>query len=239
MIQKKQIQYTCDGVNFDGFYAFNDSVKEKKPGILIVHDWTGVTDFNRSKAEKLAELGYVGFAVDMYGNGANGKTKEEKSALMKPLVEDRKLLLLRLQSALKAIRELPFVDPNRIAIMGYCFGGLCALDLARSGADILGAVSFHGNLSRPSFTGDETIRAKVLALHGADDPLVPKTQVSDFEKEMTAKKVDWQLYVYGGAMHSFTNPLANDPDFGTVYNAKADHRSWRAMKDFLTEIFTA
>ncbi len=238
MIQKKQIQYTDDGKTFHGFYAFDDAIKEKKPGVLIVHDWTGVTEFNWSKAEKLAELGYVGFALDMYGNGANGETKEEKSALMKPLIDDRKLLLQRLQSALKAIKDLPQVDANRIAVMGYCFGGLCALDLARSGADILGAVSFHGNLSHPGFE-DKVIRAKVLVLHGFDDPLVPRNQITDFEQEMIRNNVDWQLNIYGGAMHSFTNPLANDPGFGTVYNAKADHRSWRAMKDFFGEIFSS
>lgn len=238
MIQKKQVQYSCDGITFDGFYAFDDSIKEKKPGVLIGHDWAGITEFNKEKAIKLAELGYVGFAMDMYGNGVNGETNEEKSALMSPLISDRKLLLRRLQNALKTIQDLPEVDKNRIAIIGYCFGGLCAIDLARGGADIRGAVSFHGNLSQPGFGDDTPIRAKVLVLHGFDDPLVPQKQVINFEQEMTARKVDWQFHNYGGAMHSFTNPLANDPAFGTVYNAKADHRSWRAMQDFFKEIFS-
>lgn len=237
MLQKQQIEYRSGDVTCKGFYVFDDAIKEKKPGVLIVHDWTGLTSFTMQKAEKLAELGYVGFAVDMYGQGATGETNEKKMALMKPLVDDRSLLLQRMDSAFQTLKNLPMVDAERTAAMGYCFGGLCALDLARSGANLLGSISFHGNLSNPSLPVSQPFLAKVLVLHGYMDPLVPKDQVSAFQQEMVEKKVDWQFHVYGNAMHSFTNPLANDPAFGTVYDASADARSWVAMKDFFAEIF--
>jgi dienelactone hydrolase len=237
VLQKNQIEYQSDQVICKGYYVFDDTIKEKKPGILIAHDWTGITSFTMQKAEKLAELGYVGFALDMYGSGATGASKEEKTALMQPLINDRALLLQRMTAAFKTLQSLDMVDIKKTAAMGFCFGGLCALDLARSGAELKGVVSFHGNLSKPSLPVTKPFLSKVLALHGYADPLVPKNQVNDFEQEMIARKVDWQLHVYGNAMHSFTNPSANDVDFGTVYNAMADARSWVAMKDFFAEIF--
>lgn len=221
-----------------GFCAIDENnTAQKRPAVLVVHDWSGQNDFARQKATQLAEMGYVGFAVDMYGNGQEGQTKEEKIALMSPLMEDRSLLLGRLLAAVNAVKYLPSVEPHKIAAIGYCFGGLCVLDLARSGEAISGVVSFHGLLEAPALHLPKKIQASVLALHGQADPMVPMDHVERFADEMTAAQADWQLHMYGNTLHAFTNPLANDPDFGTVYSAKADQRSWVAMQNFLKEIF--
>lgn len=238
MLQSSKVEYIHDNLVFEGYCAVKD-VKSKKPAVLVFHDWSGRNDFANQKAEQLAELGYVGFAVDMFGRGVTGKTKEEKSALIKPLMDDRKLLLGRALAAFETLKKLDMVNVAKIGAIGFCFGGLCALDLARSGVDVRGVVSFHGLLLPPQGLPHKTIHSKVLALHGNDDPMVPREQVANFEKEMTDAKVDWQLNVYGNAMHAFTNPQAHDPDFGTVYNNLADKRSWLAMKDFFTEVFPA
>jgi dienelactone hydrolase len=182
-------------------------------------------------------LGYVGFAVDMYGKGILGSGPEENARLMQPLMEDRAMLQKRMQAALHAVKSLPWVDDGKIAAIGFCFGGLCVLDLARTGAGIKGVVSFHGLLVAPGNTQGNAIKAKVLALHGHDDPMVPPEQVLAFEREMTEAGADWQLHTYGHTMHAFTNPAANNPDFGTVYQADADRRSWQAMQNFLAELF--
>ncbi len=235
----QEFDYEDQGTRLKGFYAFDEAVgsKDKKPLVLVSHDWSGCNDFAREKARKLAGLGYCGFALDMFGEGRQGKTTEEKSALIQPLVSNRPLLLQRIQAALSAAKKLPGVDQHKIAAIGFCFGGLCVLDLARSGAEICGVVSFHGLLNAPQSLPQTTIRAKVLALHGYEDPMVPPAQVEAFAKEMTQAKADWQIHIYGNTMHAFTNPQAHDPSFGTVYESKADHRSWQSMKDFFTEIF--
>lgn len=238
MIKKQAIEYKDGNVTCKGFYAFDDAVKEKRPVIMIAHDWSGCNEFARHKAEKLAELGYVGFAIDMYGDGKIGETKDEKIALISPLMDDRVKLKTRILAAFEAAKKLEMADSTRIGAIGFCFGGLCALDLARSGADVKGVVSFHGLLNAPEFANAPHIKAKVLALHGFDDPMVTPDKLLAFTQEMTFAKVDWQLDVYGHTMHAFTNPQANDPGFGTVYNKQADQRSWIAMKEFLKEVFT-
>ncbi len=185
----------------------------------------------------LAEMGYLGFALDMYGQGRTGITTHEKKALMEPLVNDRALLRDRVNAAYDALVGMSEVDSERIAIMGFCFGGLCSLDFARSGADIKGAVSFHGVLSRPAQLKLKPIKAKILVLHGYNDPMVPPEQVNEFCHEMTEAQADWQVHMYGHVQHSFTNPEAHDSHAGLVYNAQADQRSWLAMSNFLQEIF--
>lgn len=232
------IEYTDGKVTLEGYIAYKNDGPAKKPLVLIVHDWTGRNDFVGHKAEKLAELGYVGFALDMFGKGVLGTTKEEKAALIQPFFADRNLLQKRMLAGFDAARKLDMVDGARIGAMGFCFGGLCVLDLARSGADVRGVVSFHGLLISPPGEQKVAIKAKVLALHGHDDPMVQPDQVLAFEHEMTTAKVDWQVHVYGNTMHSFTNPEANDPGFGTVFSDLANKRSWQTMQNFFAEAFS-
>ncbi len=237
MLQTTKIEYIQGNVVLEGYCALDDSKKGKKPVVLVAHDWSGRNDFACQKAEQLAELGYVGFALDMFGNGMIAKTKEERMALIKPFMEDRELLRKRIFAAYDTVRKLEVVNTARIGAMGFCFGGLCVLDLARSGVEMRGVVSFHGLLSAPKDIANKKIHAKLLALHGHDDPMVPPDQVAAFEKEMTAAGADWQVHIYGHAKHAFTNPAAHDESLGTVYNSLADKRSWVAMREFFAEVF--
>lgn len=236
MIKKKELPYSDRDRNFKGYYAIKEGQNELKPAILVFPDWSGRNNFACEKADKLAELGYIGFAVDMYGDGITGQTKEEKSALIAPLLKDRNMLQHRVKTALEAVKKIPEVDAKQIGAIGFCFGGLCALDLARSGAHIKGVVSFHGLLISPNLP-EKSIKAKILALHGYDDPMVLPDQLIAFGDEMKRLKADWELVVYGNTMHGFTNPEANDPIFGTVYNAKVTNRAWLAMQEFFKECF--
>ncbi len=220
-----------------GYLAYDEQRLESRPAVMVVHDWSGRNEFACKQAELLAGLGYIGFAVDMYGKARLGNTNEEKSALMQPLMTDRHLLRARIMAAFDTVSALAEVDQRRIAIIGFCFGGLCALDLARSGAEIKGAISFHGLLHKPADLAHHHIKAKVLALHGYDDPMTTPEQVNAFAKEMTDAKADWQIHQYGHVKHAFTNPLAHDTSLGLVYNETAAQRSKRAMVNFLEEIF--
>ena len=235
-MQQQFIEYSHAGTVLEGFLANPARAGERRPAVLVSHAWAGRDDFAIARAKALAELGYAAFALDNYGKGVLGANNEENSNLIGPFMADRALLRDRLLAGLQTLRAQPGVDPDRIAIMGYCFGGLCALDLARSGADIRGAISFHG-LFLPSGLEPRPITAKVLALHGYADPMVPPEQVVSFGKEMTDAGVDWQLHAYGGVLHAFTVPEANDLSLGALYNADAERRSWRALVDFLAEIF--
>jgi len=236
-IVSNTVAYMDGDVVLEAFFAFDDALSGRRPAVLINHTWVGRDDFVAGKAEKLAALGYVGFAVDMYGKGVLGSGPEENMKLMQPFMADRAMLQQRMKAALAAVKLMPWVDDSKIASIGFCFGGLCSLDLARTGVDIKGVVSFHGLLAAPDNTQGNSVKAKVLALHGRDDPLVPAEQVLAFEQEMTEAGADWQLHTYGNTMHGFTNPVANDPAFGTVYQPDADRRSWIAMQNFLAEIF--
>jgi dienelactone hydrolase len=231
------VGYMDGDVLLEAFFAFDDSFTGRRPAVLINHSWVGRDDFVGEKAKKLAALGYVGFAVDVYGKGILGADAEENAKLMQPFMDDRQMLAKRLQAALYAVKLLPWVDDSKVAAIGFCFGGLCSLDLARTGADLKGVVSFHGLLGAPANASGNVIKAKVLALHGHDDPMVPVEQVLAFEEEMTLLGVDWQLHAFGNTQHAFTNPVANNPDFGMVYQPDADRRSWLMMENFLTEVF--
>ena len=236
-IVSNTVIYLDGDVVLEAFFAFDDALSGRRPTVLINHTWAGRDDFVAEKAKKLAALGYVGFAVDMYGKGVLGSNPEQNMQLMQPFMADRAMLQKRMQAALAAVKLMPWVDDSKIAAIGFCFGGLCSLDLARTGADIKGVVSFHGLLAAPGNTEGNAVKAKILALHGRDDPLVPLEQRLAFEQEMTEAGADWQLHSYGNTMHGFTNPLANDPGFGAVYQPDADRRSWIAMQNFLSEIF--
>lgn len=237
MLQTKKIEYHDGDTLLEGYYAYDDNFSGKKPAVLISHDWSGRNEFACKKAEKLAELGYVGFALDMYGKGKLPTTNDDKMKHITPFFEDRAMLLKRISTALDVVHQLEFVNPSKIGAIGFCFGGLCVLDLARSGADIKGVVSFHGLLSPSTVKNTKPMLAKVLVLHGHDDPMVPPEQVLAFENEMTERKADWQVHVYGNTKHAFTNPLANDSQLGLIYNTLAEKRSWVAMTNFFDEIF--
>lgn len=235
-IREKLVEYNCDGVTLEAFMAWDDAISEPVPGVLVAHAWGGRSQFENGKALWLAEHGYVGFALDIYGKGQRGNNAEENGALMGPFMQDRGLLRRRIESALAALRELSQVDAQRCAGIGYCFGGLCMLDLARSGADVAGVVSIHGLFNAPNIPGG-AVQSKILCLHGYDDPMAPPESILEMGTELNAAGADWQLHAYGGAMHSFTNPAANDPGFGTVYSPSADARSTQAIVNFLGELF--
>lgn len=209
----------------------------KRPCVLIAHQWAGMIDHERSKADELAWLGYAAFAIDVYGKGVKGDPMGDNSALMMPFLNDRAKLRQRLLAAVAAAKAHASVDASRIAIMGYCFGGLCALDVARSGtSDVRGAVSVHG-IFAPTGLAPAPIKAKVLVLHGWDDPMAPPKDVLSLSQELTAAKADWQLHAYGNTMHAFTAVGAHAPERGIAYNEDADRRSWESTLSFFKEIF--
>jgi dienelactone hydrolase len=231
----------------EGYLAWDDSLEGERPGVVVVHEWYGLNDYAKRRARMVAELGYVAFAADIYGKGMRATTSEEASKLSAPYRADRGLMRARVSAALDVLkaykityqdRLVAIVDKDRTAAIGYCFGGTTVLELARSGADVGGVVSFHGGLGTPEPADARNIKGSVLVLHGADDPYVGAEQVADFQNEMRDAGVDWQMVFYGGAVHSFTNPASgSDNSKGVAYNERADRRSWKAMKVFLKEIF--
>jgi len=235
----RTVDYTDEkGTALQGYVAYDDAVSGQRPGVIVLHDWRGLTDYTQMRADLLAKLGYIAFAADIYGKDVRPATPQEAAAAAGKYKNDCKLMRDRVNAAFDVLRGSPLCDPKRTAAIGYCFGGTCVLELARSGAKVAGVVSFHGGLATPSAADAKNIRGKLLVLHGGDDPHVPPKEVAAFEQEMRAAGVDWQLIVYGGAVHSFTNPAAgNDPSRGAAYNAAADRRSWEAMKAFFAEIF--
>ena len=236
-IQTQSIEYKDGDTTLEAHMAWDDAISGPRPGVMVSHAWGGRSEFDDRKAERLAELGYVGFAIDLYGKGVSGSNPEENSALMQPLLDDRESLQRRMQLALEQINSQKEVDGSRIAAIGFCFGGLCVLDLARTGADLCGVVSFHGLLGAPDNTVENEMTARVLVLHGWLDPHATPEQVLSFANEMTARGANWELQAYGTALHSFTNPDADDPENGVQFDASADHRSWDSMWMFLNEIF--
>jgi dienelactone hydrolase len=236
-LQHRLIEYGDGDSVLEGRLAWDDDFTGPRPGVLVSHAWSGRSAYEDGKADALARLGYVAFALDLYGKGIRGTSPEENAALMKPFLDDRVMLQERLLRSLDTLREQPEVDAGRAAAIGFCFGGLCVLDIARSGAELAGVVSFHGLLVSPGNTDGNRARARVLVLHGWDDPMATPDAVLNLATEMTALGADWQLHAYGNTQHAFTNPAANDPERGTVYDEVADRRSWQAMMSFLDEIF--
>ena len=225
------VDYELDGATYEGFLAMPDSTP--KGVVVVAHAWGGQSGFEQDKAKLLAEWGYAGFAMDVYGKGNRGETTEECQALMEPLAGNRPELQARLAKSLDVAKAES--GASAAAAIGFCFGGLSVLDMARTNMDVAGVVSFHGLFGAPGNTAAK-IGPKVLALHGWDDPMAPPDDVIAFSKEMSDAGADWQLHGYGGTLHAFTNPEANNPDFGTVYSANADRRSVAACKDCLTEV---
>jgi dienelactone hydrolase len=236
-IQTQTVEYKDGDVLLEGYLAWDDTNGDRRPGVLVSHAWAGRSEFEDGKAESLAELGYAGFALDLYGKGVRGNNAEENNALMQPLLDDRKTLQRRMTLALEQFRKQEVVDVARVAAMGFCFGGLSVLDLARTGADLSGVASFHGLFNAPGNTEGNRMLAKVLVMHGWDDPMAKPDQVLSLADELTTMGADWQIHGYVNTMNAFTNPAANDPGSGTVYNAQADRRSWQSLQLFLAEIF--
>jgi len=238
-IQTKTIEYKQGDTTLEGVLVYDDAVKSKRPGVLIVHQWMGITDYEKKRAGMLAQLGYVAFCADIYGKGIRPKNTQEAGPMAGKYKSDRALLRARVAAGLEVLKQNQFVDAERIAAIGYCFGGTTVIELARNGSYVAGVVSFHGGLDSPTPADGKNIKCKVLACHGADDPFVSAKDLTAFESEMRDAKVDWQLISYGGAVHSFTQPMAgNDNSKGAAYNERADKRSWEDLKQFLNELFT-
>lgn len=230
-------EYTDGETDFEGYLAF-ENIESKRPCVLIVHAWDGLNSRISAIADDFAQKGLVAFAIDVYGKGKRGKMEEDNSYLMNPFLEDRALLRKRLLVAFKEAKKLSMVIPDKIAVIGYCFGGLCALDLARANPEGLqGAVSIHGRLTPPNLNGAPSkINASLLVLHGWDDPLVTAEDALGFTQEMKQSQADWQLHFYGHATHGFTFDKKDLPTPEIKYNKKAHERSQKAIDDFLEEI---
>jgi len=236
-VQFQKVEYKDGDTVCEGLLVYDDMFQGKRSGMLIAHQWKGLTDYEKMRGEMLAMRGHVVLCADIYGKGVRADNPKDAAALAGKYKSDRPLLRSRINAALNTLRANERVNAKQIAAIGYCFGGTTVLELARSGADVSGVVSFHGGLNTPTPADAKKVKAKVLALHGADDPFVPAEEVQAFEKEMRDAKVDWQLVAYGGAVHSFTDKNAgNDNSKGSAYNAQADVRSWREMKMFLDEV---
>ena len=238
-IVRETMVYDGPGGPFEGVVAYDDEVETARPGVLVVPNVLGQKESDNVVAERLAALGYVAFACDVFGQGRR-KTREsaDMAEYMNEMLADRAQLRDRLAAGLAVLTGMSRVAPGKVAAIGYCFGGLCVLDLARSGQDVLGVVSFHGVYGRPDYANAQPIRAKVLVAHGWDDPLGPPDAVVGLAAELTEGGADWQLHAYGHAGHAFTDAGTKEsgrPGFG--YEEKADRRSWQAMKDFLAELF--
>ena len=237
-IHTEAVEYKQGETVLEGYLAYDSAVTGKRPGVLIAHQWKGLGTYEKMRADMLAKLGYTVFAVDIYGKGIRPGNQKDAGEQAGKYKNDRALLRARVLAGLEVLKNNSRTDTRHLAAIGYCFGGTTVLELARSGTPISGVVSFHGGLSTPNAADAKNIQGKVLALHGADDPFVPAAEVTAFEEEMRAAKVDWQLVAYGGAVHSFTDAGAgNDNSKGVAYNAAADQRSWEAMKGFFAEIF--
>lgn len=238
-IQTQVVEYKQGETVLEGYLAYDDAVTAPHPGVLVVHEWKGLDGYAKKRAEQIAGLGYVAFAADIYGKGVRPQDYKEAGQQAGIYKGNRLLTRQRALAGLEVLRSNPRVDPAQLAAIGYCFGGMVALELGRSGADLKGIVSFHGALETPNPEDAKNIKAKVLVLHGAEDPFVSAKEVAGFEEEMRSGLVDWQLVKYSGAVHAFTNPESgSDSSKGAAYNEKADKRSWIAMKDFFSEIFS-
>lgn len=238
-IESRLVEYRHDGETFEGLFVRDTEVTSERPGILVAHTIRGRTAFEEEKARLLAELGYVALAADVYGKDRIGGDLDDCARMMEALKADRPLLQGRLHAALDTLARQQEADAARLAAIGYCFGGLCVLDIARTRADVSGVASFHGLLSPPGNTASKRAAAKVLVMHGWDDPLAPPDDVIALGRELSAMQADWQLHAYGNVRHAFTNPAADASSGVTVYNAAADRRSWLALQNFLSELFDA
>jgi len=237
-VRSQLVEYRDGDTVLEGYLAYDDAAKGKRPGVRVVHAWMGLDDNAKHRADMLAALGYVAFAADIYGKGVRPKDRDEAGKLAGKYKGDRALLRARVNAGYDELVKNAKVDAAKTAAIGFCFGGTTVLELARSGAQVGGVVSFHGGLDSPTPADGKNIKSKVLVLHGAADPHEKPDDFAAFQKELADNKVDWQLVEYGGAVHCFTDATAgSDTSTGCAYDANADKRSWAAMKAFFDEMF--
>jgi dienelactone hydrolase len=237
-VKTKSVEYEHAGVPLVGHLAWDDSVEGKRPGVLVVHEWWGLNDYARGRAERLAKMGYVAFALDMYGKGKVTEHPREAGEWATQVRSNVDSWRERAKAGLEILRGAELVDPDRIAAIGYCFGGATVLQLAYSGADVKGVVTFHGALPLPEDVAEGRIKPSILICHGAEDGFVPEEQAQKLREMLGKLGADWTMIYYAGARHSFTNPGADKRGMeGLKYNKKADQRSWRHMQVFFDEIF--
>jgi dienelactone hydrolase len=236
-VVSQNVEYKHEDIVLEGYLAYDDTAKGKRPGVLVVHEWWGLNDYVRMRVDKLAELGYVAFALDMYGKGI-WTDQASKAQELSGHLRGKPIMRQRARAGLEILRKNERVDPTKIAAIGYCFGGTTVLELAYSGADIAGVVSFHGGLTTPKAEDMSRIKAKILVLHGANDAFIPPEKIAAFQEGVGKAGADWQMIYYGGAVHSFTNPAADKKNInGLAYSPSADDRSWKHMQLFFDEIF--
>jgi dienelactone hydrolase len=239
-LKEDNITYSAGNTNMKGYVVYKDSGQEKRPAVLVVHEWWGLNDYAKSRARQLADLGYVAMAVDMYGDGKTASNPDEAMKLADPFYKDPQLTKTRLDAALAKLKTYPEVDTNNIAAIGYCYGGYVVLNAAKLGEPLKGVVTFHGDLSGVK-PGKNVMKAKVLVLHGAADPLVKPQVVDQFKHDMDSAGVPYTFKSYPNAKHAFTNPASDSVEnkyhIGIGYNAEADKQSWNDMKEFLHNLF--
>lgn len=239
-IKEEPVSYTINGKTFKGYITYDSAKKDKRPGVLVVPEWWGLTDYPRNRAKQLAELGYIAMAVDMYGDGKIAANPQEAQALATPFYKDPTLTKTDLDAALEQIKKYPQTDTANIAAIGYCYGGFVVLNAAKLGADLKGVVSFHGNLAGVPVNKD-ALKAKILVCHGEADQFVKKEEIDAFKHSMDSAKVDYTFKTYPNATHAFTNPAATENGkkfkMPIAYNAAADSASWNEMKQFFSRIF--
>jgi dienelactone hydrolase len=240
-IQGKTVEYSAQGVVMKGYLAYDEAIKGKRPGVLVVHEWWGLNDYARKRAQMLAELGYTALAVDMYGDGKQAMHPDDAGKFSSELMKNFDVAKARFLAAMDFLKQQPTLDFTCIAAIGYCFGGGVVLNMARQGVDLQGVASFHGNLAAVKPAQPGGIKAKILVLHGADDKFVPSEQIEAFKEEMKSAAADFKFISYPGAVHSFTNPDADAYgkkfNLPLGYNADADRKSWDQLKKFLNGVF--
>ncbi len=237
-VQGAPVDYKDGDVQLQGYIAFDKAVQGKRPTVLVVHEWKGHGDYVRRRADQLAKLGYLAFAIDMYGKGVFAKDHEEAGKLAGVYFGDRPQMRARAKAAYDLIAKHELCDVKKVAAMGYCFGGTTSIEMGRAGFDLKGIASFHGNLSSADPADAKNIKAKVIVFHGADDKFIPEAQIKSFHDEMRGAKIDYQFVSFGGAVHSFTvKEAGDDPSKGMAYNEAAERRSWEMLKLFLAECF--
>jgi dienelactone hydrolase len=239
-LKEESISYNSSNTTMNGYVIYNDQTQDKRPAVLVVHEWWGMNDYSKRRARELAGLGYVAMAVDMFGNGQTASDPDEAMKLAGPFYQNTQLIKSRFEAALAKLKTLPQVDTNNIAAIGYCYGGFIVLNAAKLGEPLKGVVSFHGNLG--GVTPDKNLlKAKVLVLHGEADPIVQPQEVNQFKKQMDSIGADYTFKAYPNAKHAFTNPAADSVEskfhLGVGYNADADKESWEEMKEFLKNMF--